>query len=127
MVQRGLHCDTTVHCVGMDIPVYVIVAAEVSESAEIAGEIIEMKVMVGLRGSNKMCSLGYLYYEKLTFPVLFSEKWYEVMMEAVETEVAKKIPEAVVRLIGNMQMQEFTAYAEYISNNNHDKGENEDD
>ena len=39
------------------------------------------------------------------------------MMEAVETEVAKKIPEAVVRLIGNIQrMQEFTAYAEYISN-----------
>ena len=49
-----------------------------------------MKGMIGLRGSDKMCSLGYLYYEKLTFPALFSEKWYEGMMEAIETEVAKK-------------------------------------
>ena len=113
-VQRGIRCDTTVHIDGHNIPVYVIASAEVSEGDEVTGEIIEVRFMVGLWYSSAMYSLAYLHPSKLTFPVLFSEKCYAVLLETIHKVVNEQVPDAVKHMINRMTVAEYQEYVERI-------------
>ena len=116
MVQHGIRYETEVHIGGGTIiPVYVIAAVEVSEGDEVTGEVIEVLFMVGLRGdSMRMKNIGYLHPEKLTFSVLFSEKWYEVLLEATKGVVDERVPDAVRDILNSMTVAEYRSYIKSI-------------